>query len=138
MNKDHLKILMQGAEAWNKWRKENPNVKPDLRLAKLVNIDLKNTNLSKSDLGGVDFTKSILYEDDFSGSYMAACNLTEVNMTLSNLRGATLWGANLHQANVSDVQWDQKTKFKGIEVLSCYSNEIFKREAQNRCYLEEI
>lgn len=137
MNKDHLKILDQGVETWNNWRKSNPNVKPDLRLAKLINQNLKNANLSNSDLGGVDFTKSILYEVDFSGSYMAECNLTEVNMTLSNLRRATLWGANLHRANVSDVKWDQKTKFKGIEISSCYSNEIFKREAQNRCYLEE-
>ena len=29
-NKEHLKILKQGVEAWNKWREENPDVKPDL------------------------------------------------------------------------------------------------------------
>ena len=137
MNDDHLKILLQGVNIWNEWRESNPNVKPDLSLAKLSNQNLKKANLSNSDLGGVDFTKSFLYETDFSGSDMAACNLTEVNMSLSNLQGATLWGANFHRANVSDVQWNQNTKFKGIDVSSCFSNEIFKRTAQNRSFLEE-
>jgi len=27
-NEEHLEILDQGVEVWNKWRKENPDVKP--------------------------------------------------------------------------------------------------------------
>ncbi len=34
-NPKHLKILNQGAEAWNNWRKENPKMRPDLRVAHL-------------------------------------------------------------------------------------------------------
>jgi hypothetical protein len=29
-NPEHLKILKKGVEAWNKWRKENPDIQPDL------------------------------------------------------------------------------------------------------------
>jgi len=29
-NEEHLKILKQGVEAWNKWREENPDIEPDL------------------------------------------------------------------------------------------------------------
>jgi hypothetical protein len=137
MNKDHLLILKQGVEIWNQWREKNPYVKPDLSFAILSNYNLKKANLSNSDLRGVNFIKSILYETDFSESDMSACNLSEVNITLANLRGSTLWGANFYRANVSDVHWDQKTKFKGIDVSSCYSNEKFKEIAQNRSFLEE-
>lgn len=137
MNKDHLSTIKQGVAIWNDWREKNPNIKPDLRLADLSDLNLKSANLSNSDLGGTNFTKTILYEADFQGSYMASCNFTEANMTLANICGSTLWGANFHRTNVSDVHWDQKTKFKGIDVSSCYSNERFKVAAQNRSYLEE-
>ncbi len=29
-NPEHLKILKQGVEAWNQWREQNPQTKPDL------------------------------------------------------------------------------------------------------------
>jgi hypothetical protein len=30
-NEEHLKILKQGATAWNQWHKENPATMPDLK-----------------------------------------------------------------------------------------------------------
>ena len=41
-NPEHLKILKEGAEAWNQWRKENPAVRPDLGEADLRWADLEN------------------------------------------------------------------------------------------------
>jgi hypothetical protein len=35
-NPEHLEILNQGVESWNKWRKENPHIKPDLSEAFLT------------------------------------------------------------------------------------------------------
>ena len=29
-NEEHLKILKQGVEVWNKWRNANPEIKPNL------------------------------------------------------------------------------------------------------------
>ena len=46
----HLVKLMEGAEAWNKWRAQNPEVVPDLD-----RIDLKGANLA-----GADFSKARL------------------------------------------------------------------------------
>jgi len=137
MNEKHLSILNQGVTTWNQWRENNPNIKPDLSHANLSKLNLKTANLSKADLGGTNFSKSFLYEADFHGSDMASCNLTETNITLANLRGSILWGAKFCETNVSDVHWDRKTKFKGIDVTTCYSNEIFKITAQNRSFLEE-
>ena len=30
-NPEHLAILIQGVEVWNRWREENPEIRPDLR-----------------------------------------------------------------------------------------------------------
>jgi len=30
-NPEHLEILKQGVEVWNRWREENPQVQPELR-----------------------------------------------------------------------------------------------------------
>ncbi len=66
----HLKILMQGVEAWNRWREENPGVRPDLSGAdlggaRLSGADLKGANLmganlSGVNLGGVDLSVAIV------------------------------------------------------------------------------
>ncbi len=34
-NEEHLKIIKQGVEAWNKWRGENPQILPELESADL-------------------------------------------------------------------------------------------------------
>jgi hypothetical protein len=49
-DKKQLKILKQGVEVWNRWRKENPDVRIDLSGAKLVRADLKNIILREGKL----------------------------------------------------------------------------------------
>ena len=51
-NKEHLEILRQGVEVWNKWRKENRDVAPDLREANLSGADLRLAILREADLSG--------------------------------------------------------------------------------------
>jgi uncharacterized protein YjbI with pentapeptide repeats len=50
--REHLKILKQGVEAWNKWRLENPSIKPDLRLADFSLADPSGAKLSRAYLSG--------------------------------------------------------------------------------------
>jgi len=45
-NPEHLSIVKQGVESWNKWRGQNLAIAPDLSGA-----DLSGTNLSKAYLG---------------------------------------------------------------------------------------
>ena len=35
-NEEHLQILKQGGEAWNQWRRDNPEIRPNLRGAYLI------------------------------------------------------------------------------------------------------
>lgn len=44
-NPEHLKIVKQGVEAWNRWREENPDVKPDLDGARLDEVCLDGARL---------------------------------------------------------------------------------------------
>src|SRR4051812_35846451 len=39
-NEEHVALLKQGVDAWNKWRRENPKVRPDLREAYLRGANL--------------------------------------------------------------------------------------------------
>lgn len=50
-NEEHLARLMQGVEAWNAWRKANPELRPNLR-----GTDLTAANLSHADLSFADLT----------------------------------------------------------------------------------
>jgi hypothetical protein len=48
-NEDHLEILRRGVEAWNAWREENPDIRPDLLEGGLVGANLLGTDLGKAD-----------------------------------------------------------------------------------------
>ncbi len=43
-NEEHVKTLRQGVEAWNKWRKENPEVIPDLNGAIIIEANVSRMN----------------------------------------------------------------------------------------------
>src|ERR1044072_1504949 len=85
-NPEHLKILHQGVEAWNKWRDKNPDVNPDLsdadlNSAEFVNADLKDADLSRANL---------------SNAYIDHADLTDANLTGTDLSRATLTSSNLN------------------------------------------
>jgi len=67
-NEEHVKILKQGAEVWNKWREENRDVKPDLRAANLKGVNLGGANLSGGDLSWADLDWADLGRANLSGA----------------------------------------------------------------------
>ena len=65
-NPEHLAILEQGVEAWNKWRDENPLDWPDLRganlfMARLARSDLKGANLCDAFLQEVRLSEADIF-----------------------------------------------------------------------------
>ncbi len=50
----HLDILKQGVGTRNQWRKENPEIRPDLSSADLFEADLSGSDLREADLSGAD------------------------------------------------------------------------------------
>ncbi|MDM3843931.1 MAG: pentapeptide repeat-containing protein [Aphanizomenon gracile PMC638.10] len=88
-NDEHLAILNQGVEVWNKWRDENPDIRPDL---------------SRSDLSGADLSGADLTETYLNGADLRGANLSDAGLNAANLRGANLSRANLSRANLTEAQ----------------------------------
>lgn len=61
-NKEHLTILKQGVETWNKWRENNPGVMPDISGADLRDAVLNGVDLSGADIRGTIFKGANLEE----------------------------------------------------------------------------
>ena len=99
-NEEHLKILKQGVEQWNKWRLENA-IRPDLIDANLRRADLIDANLSGAYLNRADLSDANLSGADLSGAYLNGANLSGANLIDANLSGADLSGADLSDANLS-------------------------------------
>ena len=77
-NPEHLKILNQGVEAWNEWREENPEARPDLTKADLtgadlIRADLRWMNLLGADLNMAELTASMLFETIFGDTVLKGC-----------------------------------------------------------------
>jgi hypothetical protein len=100
-----VKILIEkGVEAWNKWRKANPETRPDLSAMNLYHVDLSGANLSRADLTGATFSgvtlrRANLRTVDLYRANLRGANLSWADLTKANLRGANLRGANLRTAD---------------------------------------
>lgn len=45
-NVEHIELLKQDPEIWNRWRKENPNEKPILSCADLIEADFSSVGVA--------------------------------------------------------------------------------------------
>ena len=108
-NPEHLAILKQGVEQWNKWRAQHPDVGPDLCEAKLQGADLGGANLVGVDLSRADLSLLASETDlgapyncpaNLRGAYLTGANLRSTNLNQADLRGAKLKGAYLNEASL--------------------------------------
>jgi uncharacterized protein YjbI with pentapeptide repeats len=66
-NSEHLAILKQGVEVWNKWREENRE-RIDLAFEGLQGQDLRKVDLSNAYLAFADLSQADLREANFTRS----------------------------------------------------------------------
>ncbi len=99
-NEEHLKILKQGVEAWNRWRQENPDVQPDLVEADLSEADLGRADLGEADLNGANLRGAYLGEADLGGADLNGANLRGAYLSQADLSGAHLSEADLIEADL--------------------------------------
>lgn len=113
-NPEHLKILKQGVEVWNKWREENPEVRPDLSGADLQGKRFFQTNFSKS-----NFSKANLEE-----TWLHACNLSDSDFSFSNLSLAVLNSSDLSNSSLvkSNLQGSRfaRSDLSGATILEAF------------------
>jgi TIR domain/Pentapeptide repeats (8 copies) len=100
-NGEHLQILKQGASIWNMWRRNKPDVLPDLTGADLVSANLHGADLSGADLGRADLRRVDFGRANLSRAYFYRANLIEANLTEANLIEADLRRVDLSRADLS-------------------------------------
>ncbi len=103
-SKAHLKVLEQGAIAWNRWRRNNPDVQPDLSRAKLYGVNLFGANLSQANLMKADLREAEIGMADLCGADLSRANLSGAELRGVDLREASLHGAKLRHAILHDAK----------------------------------
>ena len=97
-NPEHVEILKQGFEVWNRWRDKNPGILCDLGGADLHEANLRGANLHGADLYGANLRRADLVGIDLGEAGLHRANLHEANLRGANLREAYLHGADLKNA----------------------------------------
>lgn len=116
-NPEHLAILKQGVEVWNKWREENPEIRPELMDADLRKMVLIEVNFGGVNLNGTDFSGANLSAASLIAANLIMANFTEVNLILANLTLTNFTNANLKNTNLAQTALI-KTVFGDVDLSS--------------------
>ncbi len=123
-NPEHVEMLLRrDVAAWNRWRKEYPDVRPDLVGANLVRValrgaDLVGADLSRADLREADLTVANLREAHLREANLSEASLREADLFMADLSRANLVGADLSRANLGSVTCVQ-TNLSGATLTGC-------------------
>ncbi len=153
-NEEHLNQLRKGIRNWNKWRKKNRDITPDLSEVDLTGMeiwqvdfaganlsksrlrfaDLNNSDLSNCELWKADLKGAYLWKADLTNAYLWRTNLEEANLQEANLNGVQALGANFEKANltgasIEDWNISGDTNLKNIICDFVY----LKDKQQERC-----
>jgi hypothetical protein len=95
-DEEHVALLKQGVEVWNKWRLRVLDIRVDLS-----GTDLNNANLREALLFKVDLREAHLFNADLRGADLRGADLRKAHLSEADLREAHLSGANLTRADLS-------------------------------------
>jgi hypothetical protein len=92
-NDEHVALLRKGVAAWNAWRRENPDIHPNLAGASLSGVDSTKYDLRGAvgaNLSDADLSRARLHKSNFFGA-----DLTKADLRRANFSGADLSGLKL-------------------------------------------
>ena len=141
----------------NNWRRENPDLRPDLsgaylRGARLIDANLSSANLSLADLGEAELFRANLRETDLRDANLSAATLSEVDLGWANLIGANLrranlsgaylnrtnlWRANLNGADFTGAQIEV-TNFADVDLSVAKSLETIRHDGPSTIGIDTI
>src|SRR3954462_4559391 len=101
---EHLIVLTQGKDSWNRWRDEHPDEVPDLRRVDLSNQDVSGFNFSKALFAESNLEKAKLTESDLRWANLWNVKLADADLNMARFNGADLSDADIRDAHLIDVQ----------------------------------
>lgn len=123
-NPEHLVILKKGVTVWNKWRKRNPHIKPDLSGLNALNPMelpwLSRQGESHDDFSFSGFGPQLYQRPGMDEAVMmnrvgskqmdlAGVNFDNTNLIRANLSKRCLYGASLIEANLTEALFDKSS-----------------------------
>jgi hypothetical protein len=119
----------QGIALWNKWRSENPGIRPelieeDLSGADLSGVDLREANLSGACLDNANLSGAELWRVYVSGGSFESADLSRANMPWSylsyvNFNHARFRGATLKETNLTGSTF-RDADLEGVDLSATY------------------
>jgi len=117
-NLEHLEILNQGVKAWNVWRNDNRDIRPDLSRAILNSADLVHANLKEALLSDADLRRARLCGADLRNTKLNNTILNDATLEQAILIGADLRDASLQYANLENAALTDAILAGGILFLA--------------------
>jgi uncharacterized protein YjbI with pentapeptide repeats len=127
-NQEHVDRLREGITSWNRWRRRNRDVRPDLSHADLIQVNLSYANLREVNLESADLLAVNLHGGDLFRANLSHADLCYASLIEAVLQGADLTGAfvlatNFQCADLRNIPWllimeltlHQDTNFAGIQ-----------------------
>lgn len=110
-NPEHLKILKQGIEVWNRWRTEHPEIKPNLEMAILneaildrfilSGANLRQAQLRDARLQDVKLQEAVLYNADLLRANFRMADLSKADLRFTASNNVSFAHANLSSVDFS-------------------------------------
>jgi hypothetical protein len=129
---EHLAILKQGVEQWNKWREEHPDAKPDLGRTNLSRTNLSRANLSVAYLGWANLSGANLWAANLNEADLRGADLDAANLGRADLWGAELGGAIITEASVG------RTCFADVDLSAAKGLETIKHRGPSTVGIDTI
>lgn len=115
-NLEHLDILKQGVDVWNQWRKDHPELQPDLSHEDFHELHLEGVNLKETNLEGANLQNAHFERANLSDACLERANLhlaffdnatrlNRVNIGNKKQDGATLADVHWGGVNLAVVNW---------------------------------
>lgn len=98
-NPEHVKILEQGVDVWNKWREDNEETIPDLSEVNFQGKDLSNIIFIDTNLMYTNLSKANLTNGDLYFANLTRANLQDANLSYADLSFASIITTDASRAN---------------------------------------
>src|SRR5271157_2476627 len=121
-NPEHLAKLKEGVEAWNQWRKENPDIRPDYWVADISGEELIGADLHGADLYGANLYMSNIRAANLHGADLSSTSLRWAGLSRADLTDADLSNADLIGADFSYAKLDRTNLTGAIVGLTTFAN----------------